>query len=313
MSDVPQPARLALKLFADPDPGPGLALEPFIGLFHRFIQQKQLEGLLIDVADYAHVPDGPGILLVGHEVDYGIGRSGGRTRLLTTRKRCAGLPFADSLRDTLRKALSAALAVEASGVGDLRFDTGELRLELLDRLAAPNRDEAARTLQAPLESVLAAAYGDARLELARVEGDARAPLGFRVRAANAPPAAALLARLGGSAAAAADEPAQSPWDVSVEELKRLRDTGVDFVLLDVREEREYAICHLDGRLLPLGSLPGRVGELDASAHIVVHCRSGVRSAKAVELLRAAGFENAWNVRGGILAWIERIDPSLTRY
>ena len=50
-----------------------------------------------------------------------------------------------------------------------------------------------------------------------------------------------------------------------------------------------------------------------SSHLVVHCRSGGRSAKAVELLRASGFENAWNLQGGILAWIDRIDPSLTRY
>jgi adenylyltransferase/sulfurtransferase len=106
---------------------------------------------------------------------------------------------------------------------------------------------------------------------------------------------------------------QSNWDISVEDLKKLRDEGVDFVLLDVREAREYAICHLDGTLLPLGQLPERLAELDAGAHVVVHCRSGGRSAKAVEILRAAGFGNAWNVNGGILAWIERIDPTLTRY
>lgn len=106
---------------------------------------------------------------------------------------------------------------------------------------------------------------------------------------------------------------QSPWDISVEDLKQLLDEGADFVLLDVREEREYEICNLDGRLIPLGALPERMQELDASAHVVVHCRSGGRSAKAVELLREAGFGNAWNVQGGILAWIDRIDPSLTRY
>jgi rhodanese-related sulfurtransferase len=311
MSDVPNPSRLALKFFADPDPGPALALEPFIGLFHRFLQQKQLEGLLIDVADYAHVPEGPGILLVGHEVDYAVDLGGGRTGLLTVRKRCE-LPFADALRDTLRKALGTLIAVEASGVGDLHFATGELELQVLDRLAAPNDDAAAAALCGPLESVLTAAYGEAGLELERGSGDPRAPLAFRVRAAAAPAAEALLERLGGAAAAAQEE-AQSPWDISVEELRHLRDSGADFLLLDVREEREYTICHLDGRLLPLGSLPERIGELDASAHVVVHCRSGARSAKAVELLRAAGFENAWNVRGGILAWIERIDPSLTRY
>lgn len=85
------------------------------------------------------------------------------------------------------------------------------------------------------------------------------------------------------------------------------------MLLDVREPHEFQICNLDGTLIPLKSLPSRLSELERGAHVVVHCRSGGRSAKAVELLRASVFENAWNVQGGILAWIDRIDPSLTRY
>ena len=106
---------------------------------------------------------------------------------------------------------------------------------------------------------------------------------------------------------------QSEWDITVEDLKKLRDEGADFVLVDVREPHEFEICDLGGTLIPLGSFAERMGELDAGAHVVVHCRSGARSAKAVELLRASGFGNAWNVSGGILAWIDRVDPSLTRY
>ena len=108
-------------------------------------------------------------------------------------------------------------------------------------------------------------------------------------------------------------PVQSPWDISVEDLKKLRDEGADFVLVDVREPHEVEICELGGRVIPLGQIADRVGELDPGAYVVVHCRSGGRSAKAVEFLRANGFENSWNVNGGILAWIERIDPTLTRY
>jgi adenylyltransferase/sulfurtransferase len=85
------------------------------------------------------------------------------------------------------------------------------------------------------------------------------------------------------------------------------------MLLDVREQREFEICNLGGELMPLGTLPERLDQLDRDAHIVVHCRSGGRSAKAVELLRGSGFGNVWNVHGGILAWIDRVDPSLTRY
>jgi sulfur-carrier protein adenylyltransferase/sulfurtransferase len=106
---------------------------------------------------------------------------------------------------------------------------------------------------------------------------------------------------------------QSPWDISVEELQQLRASGADFRLIDVREPHEYEICNLDGELLPLGQLPGGLEDLEKGAHIVVHCRSGGRSARAVTLLRTAGFQNVWNLNGGILAWIDQIDSSLTRY
>lgn len=101
---------------------------------------------------------------------------------------------------------------------------------------------------------------------------------------------------------------QSPWDITVEDLKELRDAGADFVLLDVREANEVAVSHLGGRHIPLGQLAAHIDELDRDAHVVVHCRSGGRSAKAVEMLRGAGFGNAWNVQGGMLAWAERIEP-----
>jgi adenylyltransferase/sulfurtransferase len=106
---------------------------------------------------------------------------------------------------------------------------------------------------------------------------------------------------------------QCDWDISVEDLEELRRVNAAFQLVDVREPREYEICNLGGELIPLTQLARRIDALDRSARIVVHCRSGERSAKAVNSLRAAGFENAWNVKGGILAWIDRVDPELTRY
>jgi rhodanese-related sulfurtransferase len=105
-------------------------------------------------------------------------------------------------------------------------------------------------------------------------------------------------------------PQQSEWDISVEDLKQLKDEGASFVLVDVREDHEFEDCNIDGKLIPLGSVKERLSELDPKAHTVVHCKSGGRSAKAVEILRAAGFDNVWNVNGGMLAWIARIDPSL---
>ena len=318
-----KPQRIAVKFFAAPDPAAPVDLQPFIGIFHRFIQRKALPGLLIDVADYAHVPDGPGVVLIGHEADYGIDQAGGRAGLLAVRKRLAATPLADAARDALQRALAAVAAIEAEPEAKLRFATGAFELDVLDRLAAQNDDvafAAARTAIAPLCDAL---YGAGSWKAERASaGDPRKPLGIRVEAPGAPAASLLLERIPKAAAQAAPASApagggvatkQSPWDVSVEELDRLRKQGADFVLVDVREPHEYQICHLDGKLIPLQSLPQRLGELDREDHIVVHCRSGGRSAKAVELLRASGFENAWNLEGGILAWIDRIDPSLTRY
>jgi molybdopterin/thiamine biosynthesis adenylyltransferase/rhodanese-related sulfurtransferase len=105
----------------------------------------------------------------------------------------------------------------------------------------------------------------------------------------------------------------STADIQVEELKRRLDKGDDIFVLDVREPHEYQICNIGGHLIPLGDLPKRVSELDSSREIVAHCRSGARSAKAVEFLRQAGFKKVHNLAGGILAWADRVDPKMPKY
>jgi sulfur-carrier protein adenylyltransferase/sulfurtransferase len=102
-------------------------------------------------------------------------------------------------------------------------------------------------------------------------------------------------------------------EMQVEELKQRLDRGDDLFILDVREPHEYQICNIGGHLIPLGDLPKRVNELDTSKEIVAHCRSGVRSAKAVNFLRQAGFKKVHNLAGGILAWADRVDPSMPKY
>ena len=102
-------------------------------------------------------------------------------------------------------------------------------------------------------------------------------------------------------------------EISVEELKRRLDAKEDFVLVDVREPHEYQICNLNGKLIPLNDLPRRVTELDPAKETVVHCRSGQRSARAVNFLRQAGFNKVSNLSGGILAWADRIDPKVPKY
>ena len=102
-------------------------------------------------------------------------------------------------------------------------------------------------------------------------------------------------------------------EITVEEFKRRLDAGEDIYVLDVREPHEYQICNLKGHLIPLGDLPKRVHELDSSREIVVHCKMGGRSAKAVDFLRQSGFKRASNLAGGIQAWSEKIDPSVPKY
>lgn len=107
---------------------------------------------------------------------------------------------------------------------------------------------------------------------------------------------------------------QNAWEISVEELKNRLDKGDNLFILDVRNPPEYEICKLPGStLIPLPELPQRFGELDKSREIIVHCKSGMRSAKAVQFLRQQGFQNLKNLAGGILAWADNIDPSVPKY
>jgi len=115
--------------------------------------------------------------------------------------------------------------------------------------------------------------------------------------------------------AAAAEAAETPIPtMTVRELKQKLDKGDKFLLLDVREPFEWDICHIDhAKLIPLGQLPSRMSELDSADEIVIHCKSGARSAKALRLLQEAGFGKLHNVEGGITAWADEVDPSVPKY
>src|SRR5579872_5518382 len=112
----------------------------------------------------------------------------------------------------------------------------------------------------------------------------------------------------------AHEPVAVEGDIDPVEVKAKIDRGDPFVLIDVREPHEYQICRIPyAKLIPLGDLPKRVNELDSADEIVAHCKSGVRSAKAVDFLKQAGFKKVRNMKGGILAWSDKVDPSVPKY
>jgi adenylyltransferase/sulfurtransferase len=102
-------------------------------------------------------------------------------------------------------------------------------------------------------------------------------------------------------------------EITATELKARQDRGEKVFILDVREPHEYQICNLNGKLIPLGELPRRVNELDSSVEMVVHCRSGKRSADAIHFLQTAGFKKLWNLKGGVLAWADEVDPRMPKY
>ena len=112
----------------------------------------------------------------------------------------------------------------------------------------------------------------------------------------------------------ASDDSTSGDDVTVEELKFFIDNNDGVFLLDVREPQEHQICSIPGSvLIPLGELPNRISDLGGHEDVVVHCKSGVRSAKAVKILSDAGFQKVRNLSGGILRWIDVVDPSLPKY
>jgi len=102
-------------------------------------------------------------------------------------------------------------------------------------------------------------------------------------------------------------------EITAKDLKARMDRGEDIFILDVREPHEFQICNLKGKLIPLGELPRRVAELDSSREMVVHCRSGKRSADAIQFLQKAGFRKLLNLKGGVLAWSDEVDPSMPKY
>jgi len=108
-------------------------------------------------------------------------------------------------------------------------------------------------------------------------------------------------------------PAGQIPEIEPEELKRKFSAGKDVLVLDVREAHEHQICNLGGHVIPLGELPRRVHELDSSREIVCLCRMGRRSAQAVSFLQQAGFRKVSHLRGGILAWADRVDKTVPKY
>lgn len=159
------PNRLSVKFYIQNSNNVDLAaIKP---IFYRWIQEHALEGLLIDVADYKHMADGPGIMLIGYEGDYTLDYRDLRHGVQYTRKKDRAEDLTALIQDTLRLATDAALKLAAEESVNLTFDFSEARIEFLDRLRYPNTAETLTALQDTLKAALDPLFGaDATLEAA---------------------------------------------------------------------------------------------------------------------------------------------------
>jgi hypothetical protein len=191
------PKRLSAKFFTT-DPTAALDLHDFIGTFHKFIQEQSVEGLLIDVADYSHVPDGPGVVLIGHDVDYSMDLSGGRAGLLTLTKRIEDGDLSDQLDRTVRWGLLAMKAIESAGASGVEFATDRVQVRIVDRLAGPNSEEGFSQYKAEFEALASRLFGDHVGEVSRADLDEpRRMLAVDLVASKSEALDTLIANLGG--------------------------------------------------------------------------------------------------------------------
>lgn len=178
--------KVCVKLYAPEPRGIGSDAEAFVPIFHEWIQKGSLpELLLFDVADYAHAPDSPGIVLVAHEAHFALDRSDGRFGLLVQRRtRMDGSP-ADAVATTLLHALAAAGALERDPrlAGKLEFDASSPRIEANDRLRAPNSDEGFREFEPAVREAVERVYAGRDFTVSRIENDPRDRLSVTVTVA----------------------------------------------------------------------------------------------------------------------------------
>ena len=186
---------LNVKLFASQAQ---IDLSDAIPVFHRWIQERARPEMLVDVADYRHVPDGPGVLLIAHEANYSLDQAEGRLGLLYNRKAVLGGETDSKLAQAVRAALEAGqmLEAEAPFAGKLRFDAGDLEVIVNDRLIAPNTPETWDSLRPELERFFAALFGAGAFRLER-RGEPRERFRVGVRTSAPVSVADALARLPG--------------------------------------------------------------------------------------------------------------------
>lgn len=155
-----------IKIFASQA---DIQLADAVPVFHRWIQEAAAPELLIDVADYKHVPDGPGVMLIGHEADYSLDETGGKLGILYNRKTAVNGDFQAVLRQAFDSALSAARRLESTPefTGKLKFNEGDAEVIINDRLLAPNTDATWETVRPELMRFFSSVHGSGNFRMER--------------------------------------------------------------------------------------------------------------------------------------------------
>lgn len=188
--------KFCVKFFAE-DPS-AVKLDAFIPVYHRWIQKQAVEGMLVDVADYGHLPQSPGVLLVAHEADYCMDAMEGPLGLLYNRKSASAGRLSDRITSAFRAALGACVKLENEPefLGKLKFKAGAPVFIANDRLNAPNTEEAFQALRSDLAAALAKVF-PSNFELRRASPDPRNRLTVQITSAEpVRDVSSLLARLG---------------------------------------------------------------------------------------------------------------------
>ena len=174
------PKRLGVKFELKQTP----QLQPadILPIFQRWIQEHAVPGMLIDVIDYKHVPEGPGVVLVADEADYAYDLGEGQPGLLYLRKRDLPATLPDALRLAFDCALQAARALEAEAPDDLVFEFSAAKISFRDRMRYRNQPDIFEAVRAEVVEIVSEIYG-APVELARVSDDPRRPFAMRARVA----------------------------------------------------------------------------------------------------------------------------------
>lgn len=187
--------KIGVKFFLEQ--GGDIPMSSFIPVFHRWIQQDKLEGILVDVAEYTHVFQGPGVILIAHEANYSVDEADGKRGFLYTQKRTTEKSQQDHLKTAFRRALKACslLEKEPEAVGKVKFAVNHLQVFVNDRLEAPHGSHSLGKLEEALHPFLSWLYEGEKYLLLH-EKDPRKRTGFEIKFDKTPSLATLLNQLG---------------------------------------------------------------------------------------------------------------------